>query len=174
MAASQFYDAGRYILDEPALGSEAMVERLLDWIRRYPIAAVEDGLAEDDWEAWTAFRAAAAGPVLVVGDDLLCTNPTRIRRAVEAEAADALLIKVNQMGTLTEAAEARALARAAGWRLIASARWARPKTTGSPTWPSAGALTRSRSAPSDNPSGSPSTTAYSRSSARLHLPLARL
>ena len=122
VAASQFYDACHYVLDESALGSEAMIERLLDWIRRYPIAAVEDGLAEDDWEAWSAFRAAAAGRVLVVGDDLLCTNPARIRRAVDADAADALLIKVNQVGTLTEAAEAHALARAAGWRLIASAR----------------------------------------------------
>ena len=114
VAASQFYDAGRYMLDEPTLGSEAMVERLLDWIRRYPIAAVEDGLAEDDSKCWSAFRAAAAGSVLVVGDDLLCTNPTRIQRAVEAEAADALLIKLNQVGTLTEAAEARALELQAG------------------------------------------------------------
>jgi enolase len=122
VAASQFYHACRYVLDEFTLDSGAMIERLLDWIGCYPIIAVEDGLAEDDWEAWSAFRAAAAGKVLVVGDDLLCTNPARIRRAVDAEAADALLIKVNQVGTLTEAAEAHALARAAGWRLIASAR----------------------------------------------------
>jgi enolase len=122
VAASHFYEAGRYVLDERALGADAMVERLLDWIRRYPIVAVEDGLAEDDWEGWAAFRSAAAGKVLVVGDDLLCTNPTRIRRAVKEEAVDAFLIKLNQVGTLTEAAEAHSLARAAGWRLVASAR----------------------------------------------------
>jgi len=122
VAASQFYDDGRYLLSERALDSNAMVEQLLDWIGRYPIVAVEDGLAEDDWEAWTTFRAAAADEVLVVGDDLLCTNPARIRRAVEDEAADALLLKPNQVGTLTLAAEAYALARGAGWRVIASAR----------------------------------------------------
>jgi len=122
VAASQFYRAGHYVLDGHTLDPEAMIERLLDWIRRYPIAAVEDGLAEDQWEAWAAFRAAAAGKVLVVGDDLLCTNPARIRRAVEDKSADALLIKLNQVGTLTEAAEARAIARGAGWRVIASGR----------------------------------------------------
>jgi enolase len=122
VAASQFYDNGRYLLAERALTSQAMVEQLLDWIGRYPILAVEDGLAEDDWEAWTAFRLGAADEVLVVGDDLLCTNPTRIRRAVENGAADALLLKPNQVGTLTQAAEAHSLARAAGWRVIASAR----------------------------------------------------
>jgi enolase len=122
VAASQFYDNGRYLLPEGALSANAMIEQLLDWIARYPIVAVEDGLAEDDWEAWTAFRVGAADEVLVVGDDLLCTNPARIRRAVEEAAADALLLKPNQVGTLTQAAEAHSLARAAGWRVIASAR----------------------------------------------------
>jgi enolase len=122
VAASQFQRARGYLLDGRALDQAAMVELLLEWTRRYPILAVEDGLAEEDWQAWVAFRAAAAGKVLVVGDDLLCTNPARIRHAVEAGAADALLLKVNQVGTLTEAAEACALARDAGWQLIASAR----------------------------------------------------
>jgi enolase len=97
-------------------------ERLLDWLGRYPIVAVEDGFAEDDWEGWASFRAAAAGKALVVCDDLTCTNPSRIRRAIDARAADTLLVKPNQVGTLTEAAEACALARDAGWRVIASAR----------------------------------------------------
>ena len=83
---------------------------------------MEDGLAEDDWENWPKLREAVAGRALVLGDDLLCTNPSRIRRAVEARAADALLLKVNQIGTLTEAAEALRLARAAGWRVTVSAR----------------------------------------------------
>lgn len=122
VSASQLQHGDGYILDGCTLEREAMVERLLGWVSRYPIVAVEDGLGEEDWLAWAAFRAAASRKVLVVGDDLLCTNPARIHRAVEAGAADTLLIKLNQVGTLTEAAEARALARAAGWRLIASAR----------------------------------------------------
>jgi enolase len=122
VAASQFHCAGRYLLDGGKLSSEAMVRRVLDWIDRHPIVAVEDALAEDDWQAWVSLRAAVSGKVLVVADDLVCTNPTLIRRAVEVDAANALLLKVNQVGTLTEAAEARALARAAGWRVIVSAR----------------------------------------------------
>lgn len=122
VAATHFHRDGRYQLDGDALDSDALVERLLGWLERYPIIAVEDPLAEHDWRGFAAFRAAAAGRVLVVGDDLLCTSPTRIRRAAELGAADALLLKVNQVGTLTEAAEAYALARAAGWRVIASAR----------------------------------------------------
>jgi enolase len=129
---------GGYVVDGQTLDTAGMVERLLDWLRRYPTAAVEDGLAED-WEAWTSFRVAAAGAALVVCDDLTCTDPSQIRRPLGARAADTLLLKPNQVRTLTEAAEARTLARNAGWRLIASARApARPRTTGSPTSPSAG------------------------------------
>ena len=83
---------------------------------------MEDGLAEDHWEAWPRLRAGVAGRGLVLGDDLLCTNPARIRRAIAEGAADALLLKVNQVGTLTEAAEARELAHAAGWSVTVSAR----------------------------------------------------
>ncbi|HEX5498262.1 MAG TPA: phosphopyruvate hydratase, partial [Thermomicrobiales bacterium] len=82
----------------------------------------EDGLAEDDWADWPALRERLAGRALTLGDDLLATNPARIRRAIDAGAADALLLKVNQIGTLTEAAEALRLARAAGWRVVVSAR----------------------------------------------------
>ena len=84
--------------------------------------SVEDGLAEDDWEHWPVLRDRIGGGALVLGDDLLCTNPSRIRRAVETRAADALLLKVNQIGTFTEAAEALRLAREAGWRVTVSAR----------------------------------------------------
>ena len=99
-----------------------MVSELLRWVERYPIVSVEDGLAEDDWEHWPNLCAGIAGRALVLGDDLLCTNPSRIRRAIEEGAADALLLKVNQIGTLTEAAQAFALARKAGWRVTISAR----------------------------------------------------
>jgi enolase len=122
VAASHLQSGDRYLIDGRTLDPATMVERLLAWISGYPIVAVEDGLGEEDWHAWSTFRAAVAGKVVIVGDDLLCTDPVRIRRAIEARAADALLLKVNQVGTLTEAAEARSLARNAGWRLIVSAR----------------------------------------------------
>lgn len=122
VAASHFFHGGRYHLDGAALTSEAMIGRLIGWLDRFPIVSIEDGLAEDDWDHWPALRERVAGRALTLGDDLLATNPARIRRAVAAGAADALLLKVNQIGTLTEAAEARALARAAGWRVTVSAR----------------------------------------------------
>ncbi len=122
VASSHFYEDGRYQLVPETLTSSGMIERLKRWVSSYPIVSVEDGLAEDDWDAWPALRAAIAGRALVLGDDFLCTNPARIRRAIEAGAADALLLKVNQIGTLTEAAEALRAARDAGWRVTVSAR----------------------------------------------------
>jgi enolase len=121
-ASSHFFCNGRYQLDEESLDSAGMIDRLEEWVARYPIVSLEDGLAEDDWEHWPRLRERLAGRCLVVGDDLLCTNPGRIRRAIETRAADTLLLKVNQIGTLTEAMEAWRLARAAGWRVTISAR----------------------------------------------------
>ena len=115
-------DGGHYALGADVLTSAAMVERIADWVARYPIVSVEDGLAEDDWGNWPALRAALAPDVLVLGDDLLCTNPDRIRRAIAEDAATALLLKVNQIGTLSEAATALRLAREAGWQVTVSAR----------------------------------------------------
>jgi enolase len=122
VASSHFYVDGRYLLGEGSLSSTQMVEHLLSWLGRYPIVSVEDGLAEEDWAHWPELRARVGGRALVLGDDLLCTNPARIRRAIDADAADALLLKVNQIGTLTEAAEALELARSAGWSVTVSAR----------------------------------------------------
>jgi enolase len=122
VASSHFYRDGRYHLGEESLSSTQMVEHLLSWLGRYPIVSVEDGLAEEDWEHWPELSAQVGGRALVLGDDLLCTNPARIRRAIDADAADALLLKVNQIGTLTEAAEALELARSAGWSVTVSAR----------------------------------------------------
>jgi enolase len=122
VAASHFYENGAYQIDGRSIDSDAMIEHLLGWLRVYPIISLEDGLAEDDWVHWPTLCARANDQVLVLGDDLLCTNPQRIRRAIEARAATALLLKVNQIGTLTEAAQADALARAAGWHVTVSAR----------------------------------------------------
>ncbi len=99
-----------------------MIQTIAQWLDRYPILCVEDGLAEDDWENWPMLRRAIAGRALTLGDDLLCTNPGRISRAIETSACDALLLKVNQIGTLTEALEAYQLARAAGWSVTLSVR----------------------------------------------------
>jgi enolase len=122
VASSHFYSAGRYQLDGRPLDSAGMIEVLAGWCRRYPVVSLEDGLAEDDWDHWPRLREALGPGVLVVGDDLLCTNPGRVRRAAAAGAATGLLLKVNQVGTLTEAAEACRAARAAGWRVTVSAR----------------------------------------------------
>jgi enolase len=137
VASTHFYADGRYMIDDASLDSAAMIQRLRDWTSRYPIVSIEDGLAEEDWSHWPALvqaighgQSAEDGAVsskpalatLVMGDDFLCTNPERIRRAIEIRAATALLLKVNQIGTLTEAAEACRLARAAGWTVVVSAR----------------------------------------------------
>jgi len=122
VASTHFYAGEQYHLDGQVLSSEVMVARLMSWIERYPIISVEDGLAEDDWAGWQAFYQAAHGKVMVLGDDLLCTNPARIERAQSLKAADSLLLKVNQIGTLTEALLSYQTARSADWRVVVSAR----------------------------------------------------
>lgn len=122
IASSHFHDGGRYHLDRRELTAAGMIGTLETWAGRYPIVSIEDGLAEDDWEHWPALVSALSGRALVVGDDLLCTNPERIRRAIDLGAANALLLKVNQIGTLTEAAAALRLAREAGWQVTVSVR----------------------------------------------------
>jgi enolase len=122
VASSHFYEAGVYHLGDKRLDGSAMIERLMRWLDSYPIVSLEDGLAEDDWEHWAALREVAAGRALVLGDDLLCTNPARIQQAIERRAVDALLLKVNQIGTLTEAAQSCQMAKAAGWKVVVSAR----------------------------------------------------
>lgn len=122
IASSQFYADGRYQLDGRHLTSAEMIAQLMDWTQRYPVISLEDGLAEEDWANWSALRTRLTDKTLIMGDDFLCTNPTRIRRAIASEAANALLLKVNQIGTLTEADEAASLARQAGWHITVSAR----------------------------------------------------
>jgi enolase len=122
VASTHFFRDGQYHLDPSPLSSGQMIDRIKSWVERFPILSVEDGLAEDAWENWPALREALNGRALVMGDDFLCTNPLRIRRAIERNAASALLLKVNQIGTLTEAAEACRLARSAGWSVTISAR----------------------------------------------------
>ena len=122
VAASHFYHDGHYVLGNETLDSEAMIARIARWVEQYPIVSVEDGLAEDDWAAWPMLREAIGERARVVGDDLRCTQTARIERAIESRAADTLLLKVNQVGTLSEAAEAYRRARSAGWQVTVSAR----------------------------------------------------
>ncbi|MBI2191721.1 MAG: phosphopyruvate hydratase [Planctomycetes bacterium] len=122
VASTHFYQNGRYLLGPESLDSPEMIHHLVQWLDLYPIVSIEDGLAEEDWEHWPILCARLAGRALALGDDLLCTNPARIRRAIDAKAATALLLKVNQVGTLTEAGEACRLARSAAWHVTVSAR----------------------------------------------------
>ena len=125
-AASEIYDAerGLYLLEKEGreLSGEEMVAFYEEWVNKYPIISIEDGLAEDDWEAWSLLTARIGDRVQIVGDDLLVTNVARIRRAIEEKACNSLLCKVNQIGTLTEAMSAVETAHRAGWTTVVSHR----------------------------------------------------
>jgi enolase len=92
------------------------------WVEKYPIRSLEDGLAEDDWEGWRLLTERLGGKVQLVGDDLFVTNPERLKRGIEAGVANAILVKVNQIGTLSETLEAIRLAQRAGYRAVISHR----------------------------------------------------
>ena len=125
-AASEFYDVetGLYNLrrEGKKLNSEEMVAFWKSWVDQYPIVSIEDGLAQDDWEGWKLMTAELGDRIQIVGDDLLVTNPERVRRAIEEQAANALLVKLNQIGTLTETIEAVELCHRTGWRAVTSHR----------------------------------------------------
>ncbi len=124
VAASHFYRRGRYEIGGKRLTSPQMIDRVVAWARDYRLYTVEDGLAENDWPHWpdlTSGLLVGAGAV-TIGDDLLCTNPARIARAIRTGSAMALLLKVNQIGALTEAAQAWRIARQNSWPIVVSAR----------------------------------------------------
>jgi enolase len=125
VASTHFYRGGRYHLrtgGDAALTSDEMIERLRGWVAAYPIRSIEDGLAEDDWDGWMRLTRELGGRVQLIGDDLFVTNPERLRRGIELGAANCVLVKVNQIGTLTETREVVRLSRAAGYRAVISAR----------------------------------------------------
>ena len=111
-----------YTLDRRVLDTEELIEVLADWTRRYPILSIEDGLAEDDWEGWRRLTGRLGGQVQLVGDDLFVTHSAILRRGIESGTANAILIKLNQVGTLSETLEAIATARQAGYAAIVSHR----------------------------------------------------
>jgi enolase len=104
------------------LTGEQMVEFWLNWVRQYPIVSIEDGLAQDDWESWKLLTKEAGDKLQIVGDDLLVTNTERVRRAIKENACNALLVKVNQIGSLTETIEAVETCHRNGWRAVTSHR----------------------------------------------------
>jgi enolase len=123
-ATSEIYEDGQYVLEREnrTLSSEEMAAFWAEWIEEYPIISLEDGMDEDDWEGWSKLVSVVGDKAQIVGDDLLVTNVERIQKAIDCEAANSLLCKVNQIGTLTEAIEAVELAHRAGWTSIVSHR----------------------------------------------------
>ncbi|MCY3557843.1 MAG: phosphopyruvate hydratase [Chloroflexi bacterium] len=123
-AASELWSSERYELhtEDRSLSSEEMVSLWRDWCERYPIVSIEDGMHEDDWSGWQSLTAEIGSLAQTVGDDLLVTNPARLERAIDLKAANSILIKVNQIGTLTETLEAVRIAQEAGWTAIISHR----------------------------------------------------
>ena len=125
-AASELWDAKqeRYVLpiEGRTLTSEEMVDHWAGWAEKYPIVSIEDGMAEDDWRGWALLTARIGERVQLVGDDLFVTNTKRIERGIRERSANSVLIKVNQIGTLTETLEAIAMASGAGWTSVMSHR----------------------------------------------------
>ena len=125
-AASEFYDEDtrRYNLhiENRTLSSEDMVALWEDWVTKYPIVSIEDGMDENDWKGWQEMTACLGKRVQLVGDDFLVTNPERVRRGIDLEAANSLLVKLNQIGSLTETIAAVELCQHSGWTAVASHR----------------------------------------------------
>jgi enolase len=124
VAASEFFRDGRYLLEGEGLvrTSEELIALYEDWIQRYPIVTIEDGLAEEDWDGWKALTDALGARVQLVGDDLFVTNPEILREGIQRGIANAVLIKVNQIGTLTETLETLSLASASRYASVISHR----------------------------------------------------
>lgn len=123
-ASTELYEDGKYVLtrEGATLTSAEMVAFFENWVNKYPIVSIEDGLAEDDWEGWALFTERVGGRIQLVGDDLFVTNPTRIQRGINEKSANSVLVKVNQIGTLTEAMTAISMTQGAGWNPVISHR----------------------------------------------------
>jgi len=123
-AASEVFDEGKYVLQKEGrtLSGEEMVDFYEGWLEKYPIISIEDGLAEDDWDAWVLMQERLGDRIQIVGDDLLVTNVERLAEGIERRAANSILIKLNQIGTLTETLAAIEMAKRAGWTAVVSHR----------------------------------------------------
>ncbi len=121
-AASSFYQSGKYILGKEEKISGEMISFYAELISQYPVISIEDGLAEDDWDGWKEMTRQLGDSIQIVGDDLFVTNGRRLRQGIEKKVANSILIKVNQIGTLTETFETMKIAREAGYSAIISHR----------------------------------------------------
>ncbi|MFC1902083.1 phosphopyruvate hydratase [Chloroflexota bacterium] len=123
-ASSEFYEDGKYILarEGKKLSSAEMVDYYVNWASRYPIISIEDGMAEDDWDGWQLLTQKLGDKVQIVGDDLYVTNIKRLSQGIEMKASNSILIKLNQIGTLTETISAIRMAPRAGWTAVISHR----------------------------------------------------
>jgi enolase len=159
-ASSEFFEDGKYNLvgENKRLTSEQFVDFLADWAAQYPIVTIEDGMAEDDWDGWKLLTDRLGKKVQLVGDDLFVTNPKIFKEGIESGTANAILIKVNQIGTLTETLEAIAMAHRAGYAAMSRTAPAKPRTPPSPTSPWPPPPPRSRPARCAAPIAWPSTT----------------
>jgi enolase len=124
-AASEFGEKGKYVFrksDGSTKDAEGMVKFYEDLCRQYPILSIEDGFSEDDWNGWKLFTRAMGKKIQIVGDDIFVTNPKILRKGIEAKAANSVLIKLNQIGTVTETIDAVEMAKRAGWTAVVSHR----------------------------------------------------
>lgn len=122
IASSELYKNGNYVIQDQKLTEDRIVDLYRDWINKYPIISVEDGMAEDDWNGWKILTKELGSKVQLVGDDIFVTNPDRLRKGIKEGIANSILIKVNQIGTLTETLEAMRIASNAGYTQIISHR----------------------------------------------------
>jgi enolase len=125
VASSELWDNGKYVFrksGEPTRTSAQMIDLWTDWVRQYPIVSIEDGLAEGDWEGWKALTRALGDRIQLVGDDVFVTNPAILKQGIADKVGNALLVKLNQIGTVTETLDAIAIARHAGYGTIISHR----------------------------------------------------
>jgi enolase len=123
-ASSEFYEDGKYVLarEGRTLNPVEMVEFYVKWVNEYPIISIEDGMAEDDWDGWRLITEKLGSKIQLVGDDLYVTNVNRLRQGIRTKASNSILIKLNQIGTLTETIEAIRMAQQAGWTAVVSHR----------------------------------------------------
>jgi enolase len=124
-AASEFYQDGKYVFkksDKSTKSSEDMVRFYAKWVKDYPIVSLEDGLAEDDWDGWTLLTKELGGKIQLVGDDIFVTNIERLQQGIDKSVANSILIKLNQIGTVSETLDAMSLARRNGYTSVISHR----------------------------------------------------
>jgi enolase len=163
VAATHFFDGGSYRLSQgsPGLDATGLVEMLARLVADYPLISLEDGVAKDDWDGWSRLTRRLGDHTQILGDDLFTTSPARLASGIERGVASSVLVKMNQIGTLTETLEVIGQAGRPGYATSSRLARARPRTISSPTWPLAAPPVRSRSGRLPSRSGSRSTTSCS-------------